>query len=65
MKEIDYYIEINTKLYEEAKKKYLHAKDKNEKIRFKSLMENYKYYVIGLKDAKDCIINDIEKYLEV
>ena len=64
MKEIEYYIESNTKLYEETKKEYETKKVESEKLRLKNLMEGYKYYVLGLRDAKDFIIKDMKKYIE-
>lgn len=64
MKEIEYYIESNTKLYEETKKEYETTKVESEKLRLKNLMEGYKYYVLGLRDAKDFIIKDMKEYFE-
>ena len=64
MKEINEYIESNTRLYEEAKKEYEETQDESEKLRIKLNIEAYKYYVIGLRDAKNFILADIKKYIE-
>ena len=64
MKEINEYIESNTRLYEEAKKEYEETQDESERLRLRNLMEGYKYYVLGLRDARDFIIKDMKEYIE-
>lgn len=64
MKEIEEYIESNTRLYEETKKEYEQTKSESERLRLKDKMDCYKYYVIGLQDAKHAFIKEMKKYIE-
>ena len=57
MKQIDEYIESNTKLMQEEIDKFNEADPNNETelLRIRMNIERYNYYILGLKDAKKYI----------
>lgn len=60
MKQIEEYIESNTKLLEECKKEYKETKCESERLRLKNRITAYEYYIMGLKDAKKYIEEEKE-----
>lgn len=55
MKQIEEYIESNTKLLEQCKKEYNETNSESEKLRLKNNITAYEYYIKGLEDAKKYI----------
>ena len=59
MKQIEKYIESNTKLMEETEKKLAQTKVESEKLRLQNQITAYKYYIMGLRDAKKYIEEEV------
>ena len=51
MKEIEYYIESNKKLMEQAEKEYRETENEYERLRLHEKIEIYRHYILGLQDA--------------
>lgn len=60
MKQIDYYIESNTRLLEEKMKEYEENECESDKLIIKDYITAYKYYIKGLEDAKKYILEEID-----
>lgn len=60
MKQIEEYIESNTKLLEKYEKEYEDTKCESEKLRLKNNITAFKYYIKGLVDAKKYIEEEKE-----
>lgn len=59
MKEIDYYIESNTKLLKDRIEARNNTTDLEERKRLTILIKETDYYIRGLKDAKEYIKKEL------
>ena len=60
MKEIEYYIESNTKLMQEKEKELKNTTNERVKEEILIMIERYKYYIMGLQDAKKYIESELK-----
>lgn len=63
MKQIEEYIESNTKLMEEREKEYEATSSESERLRLYNTITAYKYYIMGLQDALRYIEEEKERVI--